>query len=383
MAHMSSDSPTAPAAPDLGPQTHRVFFLGAGFSRPAGLPLASELVPLVQDVAKRFFRSEGYSHLENAIEQYAHYLADIDPDRAFDFEEFGAWLDWEHTLRLKGSDTFSDQANEAGLQLRWAIGKVLYEAMPPEVPELYLEFARRLNVSDRVRTINYDILLERALEAVGVPYRRFPGRYSEVYETHSVGDPNEPRELVLSKLHGSMDWVIFTGREDGEHLGLQHLVDGPRQPDDPLLRIGVIAPDRLSTYYSAGRSWWASPPLLLPPSTAKPLARSELVPLWDGVGLYSYMLGGFTVIGASLPPGDPYVAQLIHHIATDYASGRPEHGTHWPQRRMKVVDLCRDDAARERVHRRFRFFDRDQTDLILDGFDEDSLDAIFADDPPT
>src|SRR5207245_1101317 len=160
--------------------------------------------------------------------------------------------------------TFSDQANEDGLQLRWAIGKVLHDAMPEQVPDFYIEFARRLNTSDRVLTLNYDILLERALHEVGLPFRRFPTRYSEVFETHAIG-------------------------------------------------------------------------------------------------LYAYMLGGFSVIGCSLPRGDPYVTQLIHHIATDYASGRPKKQISWPQPRMKVVDLCADQAARVAVHDRYRFFDPDQT----------------------
>ena len=85
------------------------------------------------------------------------------------------------------------------------------------------------------------------------------------------------------------------------------------------------------------------------------------------------------MIGSSLPPGDPYVVQLVHHVATDYASGRPKNGAHWVQGRMKIVDLCLDDSAREQVHRRFRFFDPAQTDFILDGFSADRLDQIFAD----
>src|SRR5437763_693956 len=82
-------------------RTFRLFLLGAGFSRAAGLPLASELLPLVRRVAREFFRAGDHSHLERALEQYEQYVADVDPGRPFDLEEFGAWLDWEHVLRLK------------------------------------------------------------------------------------------------------------------------------------------------------------------------------------------------------------------------------------------------------------------------------------------
>lgn len=355
----------------------RLFLLGAGFSKPAGLPLATELLPHVRAVAKRFFQADGYSHLEHALEMYDDYVADVDPGRPFDLEQFGAWLDWEHVLRMKGSDTFSEHGNQSGLQLRWAIGKVLHETTKEEIPELYLDFARNLRVSDRVLTLNYDLVLERALEAVGLPYRRFPGKFSEIQEMGAILDPDQPDELVIHKLHGSIDWTMWSGRQDDVDFRLEHLVEGPRHADDPLLHIAVIPPDQLSDYYSSERSWWANPTLLLPPSTAKPLAGSALIPLWDGVGLYAYMLGGFTVIGCSLAAGDPYVKQLAYHIATDYVMGRLKGGVPWSQRRMKVVNLHRDDPDRKKFLDRFRFFNRDHTDFIFDGFSSETLDEIF------
>jgi hypothetical protein len=308
--------------------TFRLFFLGAGFSKPAGLPLVGELLPLILRVASRHFRSNGYSHLEHAIEQYGAFVDDVDPGRAFDLEEFAAWLNWEHVLRMKGSDTFSEHGNEAGLQLRWAIGKVLHDATPDVIPQVYLDFAQALTTSDRIITLNYDLLLELALEAVGVPYRRFPGRYSEVYDTHAVGDPDELDELVISKLHGSIDWTYPTSHDRGPEVNVRPLTEGPRPMEDPLLRVQVIMRADLAAYYSAPANWWSRPPLLMPPSQAKPLAASELVPLWDGVGLFSYMLGGFTVIGCSLPFGDPYVLQLVHHVVTDYVAGRKAGATY-------------------------------------------------------
>jgi hypothetical protein len=114
----------------------------------------------------------------------------------------------------------------------------------------------------------------------------------------------------------------------------------------------------------------------MPPSTAKPLARSPLVPLWDGIGLFAYMLGGFTVIGCSLPPGDPYVLHLVHHIATDYAHDRPREMP-WPQCRMKLVDHRSSRVSRHELRERFRFMTPDHTDYLLGGFTTESLEAIF------
>src|SRR5262249_50271589 len=159
----------------------------------------------------------------------------------------------------------SEQGNEAGLQLRWAIGRVLHTATPADVPQVYLDFAGQLTKTDRVLTLNYDLLLERALDAVAVPYRRFPTRFSEGYDTHAVVDPDQPDEVVINKLHGSIDWTVFTGREDDLDATLRPVVEGPRPDNDALQRIAVIPPDRLDKYYSARRGWWAHPLLLFPP----------------------------------------------------------------------------------------------------------------------
>ena len=232
---------------------------------------------------------DGYSHLNAAFERFAEYLRDVDPDRGFDLEEFGAWLDWEHTLRLKGSDTFSEYGNEAGLQLRWAIGKVLHDATPRALPNLYLDFAGRLTATDVVLTLNYDLLLERALEAVRLPFRRFPLRFSEIHR-YSARVETDVRELVLMKLHGSVDWTYAVPDSGGRALsaaagGLRPLVEGPRPKGDLLSCIAVIPPTDLDAYYASSQSWHRQPTLLMPPSTAKPMAGSPLVPPMGRRGL--------------------------------------------------------------------------------------------------
>ncbi|WP_277211993.1 SIR2 family protein [Isoptericola croceus] len=357
--------------------TNRVFLLGAGFSKPAGLPLATELLDRVVAVAQSRWSVDGSSHLERDLERYEKFLQDTDPGRAFDLEEFGAWLDWEHTLRLRGSDTWADEGNESTLQLRWAIGHVLHNATPTDLPELYLDFARRLTTSDVVLTLNYDRLMERALDEVGLPYRRFPARFSEVYDTHCVVDSDHPPELLLSKLHGSLDWVQLPIHPKAT-LEVDSLVEGVRPSDDPLLGVGVIPSATLDYYYNDANAWWRSPPTLMAPSTAKPLARSTLVPLWDGILPMAYMRGSFATIGCSLPAGDPYVLRVAHHIATEIgASIDQANELPWPQTRMKVVDMRTDRVAVHELRERYRFMPSAHTDFILDGFSLDTLDQIL------
>lgn len=182
--------------------TFRLFVLGAGFSAPAGLPVASKLLNPVRQVIRSRFLGYGTTRLDNEIEEYKQFLKDTNPKKKFDFEEFGSWLDWQHTLLLNEDD--SDlYATMAGHQLRWGIGGVLHKRTPAEIPKVYLEFARLINPTDSVVTFNYDLLLERALEEVGKPYRRFPMRY-EMPERTLVAVDNT-KEVTLMKLHGSID----------------------------------------------------------------------------------------------------------------------------------------------------------------------------------
>jgi hypothetical protein len=363
-----------------GETTARRFLLGAGFSKPAGLPLANELLPMALDVARIHLSVDQFSHLEDALTRYQKYLLDTSGSDLIDIEQFGAWLDWDHMLQMQGSDTFSDFGNEAGLQLRWAIGKVINESTPAELPDVYLEFASQLNSTDHILTLNYDLILEKALDAVGLPYRRFPDRFSEVYESHQIINPSQPDEVVIHKLHGSIDWTYLWGDSVKGHPGTVQLVEGPRHIDDPLNQIGVIPQHLLNEHYKRRSNWHSSPSLLLPPSTAKPLARSPLVPIWRGIGTGAGWLGGFIMIGCSLPPGDPYVKQFVYQNVTEYAIARRIQAMPWPQRKMKVVDLRREATEIEFYKHQLRFFDPDSTVFHLEGFDQASLEVIFQED---
>lgn len=359
--------------------TNRVFLIGAGFSKPAGLPLANELLDHIRTVSRDYLRApDGFSHLEGDLHRYEQYLADTDPTRPFDLEEFGAWLDWENVLRLRGSDTWSRDGNKSSLQLRWAIGHVLHTSTPTALPKVYLEFARRLTTSDTVLTLNYDLLLERALGQVGVPFRRFPQRFESIGEYSSVVDMTHPAELRLHKLHGSLDWVRIPLSLPDTTLETTPLVDGPRRHDDPLAAVGVIATSGLAEYYGSRDSWYRAPPLVLAPSTAKPLHGSPLVPLWEGLLQNASLSGTLAVIGCSLPTGDPYVRQVAHNYATQIgASLQDQNALPWPQTQMKVVDYRQDRVGVAELHSRFRFMPRAHTDFVVDGFSLATLDDIL------
>ena len=111
------------------PGSQRLFILGAGFSKPAGLPLASELLDLVLNELKRL---GGRTHLHRAVDSYLGYVEATTgrkPAR-IDIEEFAGYLDYRHSFGVLGSDTWSEEGNRDQFLLRWGIGRVLTRATP-------------------------------------------------------------------------------------------------------------------------------------------------------------------------------------------------------------------------------------------------------------
>lgn len=203
-----------------------IYILGAGFSRPARLPLANELWPEIRRRAKTTNERASH-HFEKDLQAYIDYKRECDgklvSPEAVQFEEFIAFLDVEHYLGLRGSDTWSQDGNETQVLVKTLIGEILTERTPEtrEIPKLYLDFARLLRPSDVVLTFNYDVLLERALEAAGITYRLFPSRYRNVRPGQAEVDDSKD-EVVVLKMHGSVDWFDRTQYDQTRLINPRH-----------------------------------------------------------------------------------------------------------------------------------------------------------------
>ena len=380
----------------------RVFVLGAGFSQPAGLPLGADLLERARRYVARFFSSE--NHLEWALTEYRQYLADTEGDESdlVDVETFAEYLDNRHYLGMLGSDTWSEQGNRDQLLLRWGIGGALYKQTPQgsAIPPAYLRFAEGLRPMDLVVTFNYDLLLERSLEQIGVPYRRFPFRPDSFQTTaDDLESSLDYNEVVLLKLHGSIDWIderpyrsmIAAQIEDGqpdvaEYIRQSDIAFGSQATivQRPLVEgdggdrtnsIRVIK--NLDEYYRRSGFATGHPPLILPPSHAKLLYGDPLRFLWRGLGRGSERVGGVIIVGYSIPPADRYSRQMLYNLVSGY-----EHALRTPAARVgrvsriQVVDYQPSDSPGSKFRQAYRFFPRDLTDFILSGFDEKAAATI-------
>ncbi|MBK5219777.1 MAG: SIR2 family protein [Thermoleophilia bacterium] len=390
----------------------RLIILGAGFSKPAGLPLSTELLDLVLTELHAFYGRD--THLHRSLPAYLDFVratSGTTPE-PIDIEAFAAYLDYRHVFGVLGSDTWSQEGNRDQFLLRWGIGRVLHLATPREdvIPDLYLEFARRLRPRDVVVSFNYDLLLERSLEHVGQPYRRFPHRLSSVSATGGIVDcERDEQEVTIVKPHGSLDWVSKAPYErklaymersslpgiDGRAFAEEQdplfgsnacspthqVVEGPRLHDDSLIQIYTL--EDLDTYYANQQIAYSHPPLVLAPSDAKQLYGATLRDLWTGIALGGFGWGGISVIGYSLPIADPYAQQILYEVVRGYQTGLEDPG--WrigPMHSIGLVDKRSSSSEREDLEARFRFLPSEYTRLHLDGFDlDEAMDVIFPDTP--
>lgn len=372
----------------------RLIILGAGFSAPAGVPLAQDLWKEVRNRARRFGSESKFTA---DLATYQAYLEECEgrlvPADAVDFEEFLGFLDVEFHLGLRGKDTWSSDGNETQVIVKTLIGEILAEGMPPPgaIPPLYLEFASRLEAGDTVITFNYDVLLERALDEVGKPYRLFPDRDNG--ETAYEG----PNEVLLLKPHGSIDWFDRSGylrmcqafEEQGAPdppthpvfngdlpLTVEPLIDGPSPNAENLGSLFRV--HEIEDLYRNPIMFRATP-WILSPSPAKILFTSRVKDFWWGVGRMGGYNLGLAIIGFSLPPQDEYARQAIWRLVTNYQQSWWDE-TYWEglqKSRLALVDRRRSVSDREGLWDRYRFVDRDRAIVWFDGFDEESLEVVF------
>lgn len=378
----------------------RIFILGAGFSKPAGYPLALELW---QEIRRRARSLKGRAaKFETDLRSYLQYRRDCDgvqiAEDAVDFEDFCRFLDIEHFLGLRGKDTWSQDGNEGTVVVKTLLGQILAELTQPtdETPDLHLDFARGLRPNDYVLTFNYDILLEQALDAVGTPYRLFPSRYEFATDRSAVVD-NSGDEVVVLKLHGSIDWFDRSQYSEweshyrhagsaerpvhpvfgpsGDDLKLRKLLDGPRFPDDPLDQMYRV--EDVKTLYRRGWMFLATP-WLLAPSTMKILYAAKLADFWHGLGSAGILNFGLAIIGYSLPPQDDYARQAVHSIVTNYQT--EYWGKEVFEKRktpLVIVDYPRNEEEIRDFKDRYRFVDWDRAVAYYDGLNQKSLSLIF------
>ena len=380
---------------------HRIFVLGAGFSKAAGYPLGLELWQEIRDRARHLRGRAATFHtdLDNYIEYMRVCKGKSLTSGTVDFEDFMRFLDIEHFLGLRGSDTWSTDGNEGTVVVKTLIGHILAELTPApdDIPEVYLKFAEGLQPGDYVLTFNYDVLLERALDAVEKPYRLFPSRYKSV-QKYSATIDDSVEEVVLLKLHGSIDWfdrseyseIEKQYRESGlpepgdpvfthintDELGVTKLLKGPRHSDDPLNEMHRVR--SIKALYDK-QILFTQTPWLLSPSTMKILYAQKLGDFWYGMQNAGAWNFGLSIIGYSLPDQDEYARQFLYNIVRNYQQNYWNEEINGMQKTsLVVIDRCDTTEAVDNFKSRYSFVDWNRATLHANGFDDKAVDLALS-----
>jgi len=187
---------------DLKIPQHRLFILGAGFSKAAGFPLGFELLDEVRHRVREKYRRSGW---DGALEKEIAEWQELYPQKTLNLESVLAYSHRKHFLRVIGSDEYFDHGSRSIVEARQAIQAILTERIPQRSPLLYREFASQLTPYDVVLTFNYDTLIEQALEEISKPYSLTPEWWLDSKNGNSESQ-YVPRFVDVIKLHGSIDW---------------------------------------------------------------------------------------------------------------------------------------------------------------------------------
>lgn len=196
-------------------QSRRVFILGAGFSRSAGFPLATELTDELLSAIEESLGSD-YEFLAyaNQIKRLHAWLIGtrrsaskaIAPLNIEEFYEYAyAYSErfrleqHRETVGRNAGDTEYSRAEIIGSALSYLDEQLLEVLLRHEEaanPTSIDRFVSTLRPCDTVVTFNYDRLVERSLEKLGISW------------SFGMSD-DRPGDVRVLKMHGSLDWICF------------------------------------------------------------------------------------------------------------------------------------------------------------------------------
>ncbi len=206
----------------------RLFILGAGFSKPAGMPLATGLIELLlQKLQSEELQDNEMQEWLDGLQQRLHWLSgggqqarplnieEVFHYAHFDVEVFRLKQQLSPVGRYDGPGTswnVADGISKWLASLEDALRDVILETEDQANLAPITRWAKTVDPSDTVITFNYDTLVEQALLGVGKTCNHATGRASD-------------GGIAVCKLHGSIDWIVADRSENLSNCDL--LFDKP------------------------------------------------------------------------------------------------------------------------------------------------------------
>ncbi len=344
------------------PQAKRVFILGAGFSKPAGMPVATELLPLLiqrlpHDEMREWLdslrqRLDWLSEIDRSGDSFALNIEEVFHYAHFDIEVHRLTQQLSPAGQQDGPGTSWNMAEsiEAWLpRLEDALRDVIIEEEGRADLTPISRWAKAIDTCDSVLKFNYDTLAERSLSGIGKAWNHGTGR---------EGDDG----IAVCKLHGSIDWIVAHRSEsfskldllfDKENANRRETNTGSVEDDCRLWRCQTV--EQLQKWIS-GRNLQAIPEGVSPRTVAiAGLGAYKQLHQIPGLGVVSargmralYEADHAVIVGFSMSDFDVMAQMQFAEVArARQTDGRPLSVT--------VIDPClMSEAAKNRFRRVFR-----------------------------
>lgn len=234
----------------------RVFIFGAGFSKPAGMPLATGLLPLLTEKLQNGEMQEWLENVRERLDwiyqtggQPSSFALNI--EEVFDIAHFDIEVQRlkQHLVPVgrNGPGTPWNVARSITSwlsQLEDALRDVIFEKENQANIAPITRWAETVTAADTVITFNYDTLVERALSAVGQAWN---------YGIAQEGDDG----VAVCKLHGSINWVVASRCDQLRKLNLLFDKKNMNRSEQPTEHVeddsrlwGCRTPEQLRTWLS-------------------------------------------------------------------------------------------------------------------------------------
>ena len=337
----------------------RVFIFGAGFSKPANMPLATDLV---DSLRKRVDDEDLSEWLDSLLERlrwteklkqgsstYRLNIEEVFHLATFDIEVFKLRQQLAPVGRNDGCGTPWCKAEDIESWLRTLEEELrdeLFGCQEEASLSPIIRWANHIKTGDSVATFNYDLLVELGINAVAKSWNH--------------GFRTEPdSDVSIYKLHGSIDWIVSDKRVNYEHATNlfkkanknSHVNENDSEERLQLWRVESMP--RLKNWLN-GRILQQVPNDAIPSSVGLAglgtYKQLHLIPglgeCWANAMRRVYKADKLIIVGFAMSDFDKFAQLQFASIARDrYLKGNPINVT--------VVDPFESDETRHRFQRVF------------------------------
>lgn len=334
----------------------KVYILGAGFSKGAGLPLTNQLLSLLHEQASYMeYDNSKWGQAGRILENLKYYY----PREKFTHAKIASGkfnhINIEEFLSLVAAESFflhpSDRMTEHGsyfisLCKKWLSEIILYhqEIGLKNIPDHYDKFVQSLDNS-LILTFNWDTVIENLCEKNDKKYR---------YQLYEKNYDAITKSVPIIKLHGSIDWVSRRKKYDKD-LSLEFKILGS-QLMTMRKAIGNLYKFYEKYYY----------PWIVLPNFDKFSNLKKFGSMWEEPGRYLHDELEVIIIGYSLRPDDYHARSFIYP--------RLVRGSEWGELKVKVIDFATTKDQENDIKARFNGVK--DCKFFFGGFNDKALDFI-------